>query len=186
VTVTAYPNVFASYETERAKHKRWVRRHYIDGFNLEPSTMLDAGCGEGFWADLFADYGFTVAGLDLEAAYIEAGREKYPRLHLFQADAETYRPVRGLDFDVVLVKQISHLYQPDLDGAARVIRNLLPHGRQLLVTAYTDGTGEDRPGQYSGTFRHHSVDDLDAMIRETGTVRQRRDQGRYHTWQVTR
>lgn len=186
MTTTAYPAVFAGYEAEREKHSAWAKRHYIDEFGLTPGAMLDAGCGEGFWGDLFADFGFDVTGFDLEPAYIAAGREKYPRLVLEVADVTEDLPF-GL-FDVVFCKMISPLYKPELDAAEAAVRNLLRHVAPeglLLLSAYTDDSGLDRGGQFGGIFRHHSAVRYHEMIAAAGgKVVQASAVGCYLTWGV--
>ena len=164
---STYSPVFVEYEEKRAQLKAWCRLHYIREFNLQPGTLLDLGCGNGFWSGLFAEEGFTVTGVDIEPDYIFEGRLKHPDVRFERADA---RDPLGLGlFDVVFIRAISAFYAPTLDDAELVIRNGLRHvNGAMLLSFYTDGSGEDRPGLVSGTLRHHSIKAYEDLVGQAG------------------
>ncbi len=60
---------------------RWLYRPFLAALvkkaGLRPrSTLLDAGCGQGFFAALLSELGFTVTGVDVSAAGIEAANTR--------------------------------------------------------------------------------------------------------------
>lgn len=179
-TATPYPAIFAGYERSRAALAGWTRRRYIRAFDLTPCRMLDAGCGEGFWGSLFAAEGFTVYGFDREQAYITAGRAKYPALYLDVATIEDDLPYLEASFPLIFCRTISHFYAPTLDGAEVALRNVkryLAPGGTLLVSAYSDGSGESKPGQFEGyLLHHHPFEAISEMVSAAG----------YGIWRQTR
>ena len=167
-----YPAVFEGYEQKRAQLRKFVQRYYVTAFDLQPCKMLDAGCGEGFWGDLFHHEGFQVSGFDREAAYIEAGREKYPHLELSVACIEDDLPYPEASFPLIFVRAISHFYAETLDGAEFALRNVgryLTEDGLLLVSAYTDGSGQAKRGSFGDyLLHHHPVKDLTHMVADAG------------------
>lgn len=162
--------VFARYEANREGHRRWIAEHYIAEFRLKPGRLLDVGCGNGFWASLFADAGFDVAAFDVNPAYIADGQAKYPTIDFRVADA-TKRVTKLGRFDVVFIRTIQPFYAPTLDAAEKIVRHALDYlvdGGLLLLSAYSDGKGEDRPMAIGGFARHHTDADFLAMIERAG------------------
>jgi len=176
VTSPAYPAVFEGYEAKREELRAWLRKYYVRGFSLSPPCrILDAGCGEGFWAELFREEGFDVVGVDLEPAYVAEGRRKYPELDLRVADIEGELPFPRIpigSFDVVFVRAVSHLYAPSLRGAVLALGNLrdyLVPGGLLLLSAYTDGSGEAKKGAFGDYYLwHHAPAAIQIAVEEAG------------------
>ncbi len=167
-----YPAIFEGYEKKRESMRLLAHKLYVKAFDLEPCRLLDVGCGEGFWAMFFHEWGFDVSGFDVEAAYIEAGRRKYPELDLELCRAEDDLPYLQYSFDVVFVRAISHFYARDLGPARAVLANLHRYAAEdgmLLISAYTRGDG----GQYPATFgdvihTHHPKSAFELLVSEAG------------------
>ncbi|MGH7950550.1 MAG: class I SAM-dependent methyltransferase [Limisphaerales bacterium] len=63
-------------------YKTWVYRPFVKALIKmaklkKDSRVLDAGCGQGFFTSLFADYGLSVKGVDISAEGICQAREHY-------------------------------------------------------------------------------------------------------------
>jgi SAM-dependent methyltransferase len=59
-----------------------------DGARLTSRRALEVGCGSGYFAHRFAEYGVAhVAGIDLMEDRVAAARERYPGLELVAGDA---------------------------------------------------------------------------------------------------
>jgi 2-polyprenyl-3-methyl-5-hydroxy-6-metoxy-1,4-benzoquinol methylase len=98
------------YAKNHEKWVKWTDRHYIKAFRLQPGeTLLDVGCGDGFWTSLFAAQGFDCTGMDLSATGIETAKRLYGDSEFFIGDAEKplFNPPR--QFDIVFCRTISHL-----------------------------------------------------------------------------
>jgi 2-polyprenyl-3-methyl-5-hydroxy-6-metoxy-1,4-benzoquinol methylase len=106
---------------------------------LRPGTrVLDAGCGNGFYAAQFLARGCVVVGVDLGEAGIAHARKTYPqgRFELAEVDP-TLLPRLGEDpFDLVISTEvIEHLYQPKA-FVAGCFAALKPGGRFVCTTPY--------------------------------------------------
>jgi SAM-dependent methyltransferase len=159
--------VFEEYEAKRDYLRTWVRRHYIEEFGLKPGTLLDLGCGNGFWSGLFAEAGFTVTGLDVDPDYIFEGRLKHSDVEFVLADARL--PLDVPLFDTVFIRAISSFYRPTLDDAQAVIHNALIHSSGVvLLSAYTDGSDEDRHGLSGETLHHYPIEAFPELVEKAG------------------
>lgn len=165
--MTGYATVFERYEATRPSKHDWLRRHYIAAMGLRPGTLLDVGCGTGFWSDLFRREGFEVTAFDIDPAFVADGRAKYPAVQFAVADAE--EPLGLGQFDVVFARTIPQFYAATLDRAAIVVANLRRHvGQVLLLSAYSDGTGRTVQGAYGGPLTYHPHDLYPALVEEAG------------------
>jgi 2-polyprenyl-3-methyl-5-hydroxy-6-metoxy-1,4-benzoquinol methylase len=131
------------YEEQRDQHLDFSRKYYVEAFDLKAgSTLVDVGCGDGFWCGVFRDLGFSAAGIDLSVGGIEVAREKYPDCEFEAASAE--EPLFGGErqFDVVFSRAISHFCVRDLLTAKtlRVMEHMagaVAPGGTLLVSFYS-------------------------------------------------
>jgi len=65
-------------------------------------TMLDAGCGEGFYPGALAERsGCAACGVDISVAAIEAAARRYPSCEWVVANADRFVPYRDGSFTVV-------------------------------------------------------------------------------------
>jgi cyclopropane fatty-acyl-phospholipid synthase-like methyltransferase len=90
------------FERNEAETAAFIRR-LVDHLRIEPgSRLLDAGCGRGRHARIFAALGFDVSGVDISPASIDfalaqAEREFAPNLHFYVHDLRL--PFWGNYFD---------------------------------------------------------------------------------------
>jgi SAM-dependent methyltransferase len=128
----------------------WFRRHEavyaaVRG-RCGGARVLEAGCGEGYGADLLADIATTVLALDHDALTADHVARRYPRVAVAQADLVAL-PVRERSCDVVVSLQvIEHLWEQErfLRECLRVLR---PGGVLLVSTPnrLTFSPGRDTP-----------------------------------------
>src|ERR1700678_1273744 len=68
----------------------WFRRHQVVYQRLAPRCagreVLEAGCGEGYGADLIADGARHVIGLDYDESAVAHVRARYPRVEMRQGN----------------------------------------------------------------------------------------------------
>jgi SAM-dependent methyltransferase len=172
---TAYDAHYASggfdYDKDREKYDSWLQRNYIEEFGLEPDwKLLDAGCGNGFWSQLFAESGLRVTGIDISEGGIRAAQERAPALTFLTGNVEDQLPFSPGEFDVVFVRNISHLCEASLDRPATLaaMRRLLSVVRQtglMLVSQYShlDGTTE-------GAVTYHPLSDYVRLFEQVGDI----------------
>jgi SAM-dependent methyltransferase len=128
----------------------WFRRHQVVYQRLAPRCagleVLEAGCGEGYGADLIAGVARRVVAVDYDAAAVAHVRARYPRVEVMQANlAELPLPDASVDI-VVNFQVIEHLWdQPQF--VAECARVLRPSGLLMVSTPnrITFSPGRDTP-----------------------------------------
>jgi SAM-dependent methyltransferase len=133
-----------------AEENYWFRRHEVVYQRLRDRCacrdVLEAGCGEGYGADLIADVARRVIGLDYDEATIAHVRARYPRVDMRHGNlAELPLPDASVDV-VVNFQVIEHLWdQPQF--VAECLRVLRPSGVLLMSTPnrVTFSPGRDTP-----------------------------------------
>lgn len=128
----------------------WFRRHQVVYQRLATHCVgrdvLEAGCGEGYGADLIAGVARRVVAVDYDAAAVAHVRGRYPRVEVMQANlAELPLPDASMDV-VVNFQVIEHLWDQAqfVEECARVLR---PSGLLLMSTPnrITFSPGRDTP-----------------------------------------
>lgn len=128
----------------------WFRRHEAAYLALAPycagAVVLEAGCGEGYGADLFARGARLVCGVDYDGLTVAHVAAAYPRVRAVRGNLAAL-PFGESTVDVVANLQvIEHLW--DQAGfLAECYRVLRPGGRLLITTPnrLTFSPGRDAP-----------------------------------------
>lgn len=128
----------------------WFRRHEVVYELLAPRcagrTVLEAGCGEGYGADLLSRTASRVVALDYDAHTAAHVHRRYPALGLVRANL-AHLPLPTASVDVVVNLQVvEHLWnQPEF--LAECHRVLVPGGTLLISTPnrITFSPGRDTP-----------------------------------------
>ncbi|MET0135915.1 MAG: class I SAM-dependent methyltransferase [Kibdelosporangium sp.] len=133
-----------------AQENYWFRRHEaayeILSHYCRDAVVLEAGCGEGYGANLLAEHAKTVIALDYDVLTTEHVARSYPRVRMLRGNL-VMLPLAGSSVDVVANLQvIEHLWEQDrfLGECLRVLR---PGGRLLITTPnrITFSPGRDTP-----------------------------------------
>lgn len=133
-----------------AEENYWFRRHEVVyaaiAADCSGAVVLEAGCGEGYGADLLAGTARRVLALDYDAATAVHVARRYPRVGLARANLVAL-PAASASVDVLVSLQvIEHLWEQErfLRECARVLR---PGGRLLVSTPnrLTFSPGRDTP-----------------------------------------
>jgi 23S rRNA (guanine745-N1)-methyltransferase len=130
----------------------WLVPHLLaafDGLQLPAgASVLDVGCGEGFYVGTLArERDIDAHGLDISAAAIDLAARRYPRISWVVANADRSLPYPAGCFAVAL-SLTSRLNGPEL---RRVLR---PPGHAALPAAGAAGApgGQDTPENASGVL----------------------------------
>jgi SAM-dependent methyltransferase len=133
-----------------AEENYWFRRHEVVYRRLADRCagrdVLEAGCGEGYGADLIADVAHRVIGLDYDESAVAHVRARYPRVEMRHGNLAEL-PLPDGDVDVVVNFQvIEHLWDQG-QFAAECLRVLRPGGVLLMSTPnrITFSPGRDTP-----------------------------------------
>ncbi|OBA69903.1 SAM-dependent methyltransferase [Mycobacterium sp. 1554424.7] len=150
----------------------WFRRHQVVYQRLAPRCagreVLEAGCGEGYGADLIAAVARRVVAVDYDAAAVAHVQNRYPRVEVMQANlAELPLPDASMDV-VVNFQVIEHLWdQPQF--VAECARVLRPAGLLMVSTPnrITFSPGRDTPVNPFHT-RELNADELTELLVDAG------------------
>jgi SAM-dependent methyltransferase len=133
-----------------AEENYWFRRHEVVYERLADRCagrdVLEAGCGEGYGADLIADVARHVIGLDYDESAVAHVKARYPRVEMLHGNlAELPLPDRAVDV-VVNFQVIEHLWDQG-QFVAECHRVLRPGGALLMSTPnrITFSPGRDTP-----------------------------------------
>jgi SAM-dependent methyltransferase len=155
-----------------AEENYWFRRHEAAYLALRAycrdAVVLEAGCGEGYGADLFARDAAAVVALDYDALTAAHVARAYPAVRAVRGNLACL-PVRDSTVDVVANLQvIEHLW--DQSGFLQECRRVLRTGGRLLVTTpnrITFSPGRDTPLNPFHT-RELAPAELAGLLTETG------------------
>jgi SAM-dependent methyltransferase len=156
-----------------ARENYWFRRHLVVYEALAPrcrGVVLEAGCGEGYGADLLAAGATRVLALDYDTQAIAYVGRRYPRVTAARANLVAL-PVRDGGVDAVVSLQVvEHLWDQGL--FLRECRRVLTPGGALLLSTpnrLTFSPGRDTPLNPFHT-RELSTTELAALLVEAGFV----------------
>ncbi|MET8774662.1 methyltransferase domain-containing protein [Nocardia sp. NPDC004654] len=155
-----------------AEENYWFRRHEIVYARLldrcAGKTVLEAGSGEGYGADMIAGVAAKVIGLDYDASAVAHVRARYPRVEMIQGNLAAL-PLDDASVDVVVNFQvIEHLW--DQSQFLRECHRVLRSGGELLISTpnrITFSPGRDTPLNPFHT-RELNADELTELIVEAG------------------
>lgn len=119
--------------------------HILQKYLAERSRFLDLGCNMGAFAEFvrLAFAGSEVSGCEIDEAYVETLRKRYPAIRVFN---RVLTSESSFEFDCIfLCDVIEHIW--DLDSFVSAIRaNLAPHGCVMVVTPNVQSPGAIRNG----------------------------------------
>lgn len=124
-------------------HAAWIHRKVL---RERPATVLDLGCGPGFYADRLSRLGHSVTGIDISPASIDYARQHCTGTFIL-GDVRTHSLETSYDL-VMMVYGELNAFAPD-DAAVIVNRayDLLKPGGQLLLEVHTHAAIEHIGGE---------------------------------------
>ena len=161
-----------------AEENYWFRRHEVVYQRLADRCagrdVLEAGCGEGYGADLLADVARQVIGLDYDESAVAHVKARYPRVEMRHGNLAEL-PLADGSVDVVVNFQvIEHLWdQPQF--VAECLRVLRPGGVLMMSTPnrITFSPGRDTPINPFHT-RELNAAELTELLTDAGFTDRRR------------
>jgi SAM-dependent methyltransferase len=109
-------------------------------------TLLDLGCGSGYWLGRYADEAAEVIGVEPDSRLLPLAADRDPRVRVLHGSAE-HIPLEDQSVDVVHAR-FAYFFPPGCDaGLSEVMRVLRPGGALVVV-------GNDlRAGEFAGLLR---------------------------------
>ncbi|HEX2285480.1 MAG TPA: class I SAM-dependent methyltransferase, partial [Mycobacterium sp.] len=133
-----------------AEENYWFRRHEVVYERLADRCagrdVLEAGCGEGYGANLIADVARHVIGLDYDESAVAHVRARYPRVEMLHGNLAELPLGDGAVDVVVNFQVIEHLWD-QRQFVGECFRVLRPGGVLLISTPnrITFSPGRDTP-----------------------------------------
>jgi len=145
------------------RHHEWIYAPYISSLIAycglkEGSSVLDVGCGQGFFSYLFRKSGMRVYGIDLSETGIRMAEKLYGQLGITFAVADIHAAAIPGQFDCIFVRSCS-LYNTDAFPLHKeVTRKLLRHLKEngVFIFAYNSNFSS----RTSLGWRYHSLRDV--------------------------
>ncbi|HEY2450458.1 MAG TPA: class I SAM-dependent methyltransferase [Mycobacterium sp.] len=150
----------------------WFRRHEVVYQRLASRCadldVLEAGCGEGYGADLISRVARRVIALDYDETTVAHVRARYPRVEVMQGNLAEL-PLTDASVDVVVNFQvIEHLWD-QTQFVRECVRVLRPSGLLMVSTPnrITFSPGRDTPINPFHT-RELNADELSRLLADAG------------------
>lgn len=103
---------------------------------LKPKTILDAGCGRGFYSSSFCEFPFVkkITAIDLREKYLEKARRFIKDKRLTFQQADIYKlPFKAETFDFIVSSEVmEHL--PDDVKALKALHKITKKGGTLIIS----------------------------------------------------
>lgn len=125
---------------DRSPSSDWLESFLRTGIPLAGRTVLDCGCGFGFYGSMLAGRGAFVDGVDREDECLAAAANRMPLYrNLYKSRIENIDQRIG-SYDVILMRYVLH--HIPLAKRVEALRNLMGHiadsGHLLIETAFSD------------------------------------------------
>jgi SAM-dependent methyltransferase len=121
-------------------------------------TVLDIGCGTGFWTEFYLSRGAVYTGVDIAETSVQRLRERYPAAAFLHADVgEADLPGT---YDIVNVFDVLYHITDDarFDAALRRLAGAVKPGGLLLVTdVFADAPGLAEHNKMRSLIRYRAI-----------------------------
>lgn len=123
----------------------WLRQI---GFTKADSTLLDVGCGTGYFTKAFASLNLKCTGLDYSEVALQKAKELFPDIPFIQMNG--FEPHLDKQFDVIFCRGFSGFNTHDLAFVSqwvnRYVQSLTANGYFILGYS-SDFSGKEKPGE---------------------------------------
>src|ERR1700693_2612534 len=123
------------------------------------ASILDVGCGQGFFSYLFSKHGMKVHGVDLSETGISAARNLYGRFGITFSVADVQTLTLPEQFDCVFVRSCSLYNTEAFPLEKEVTRNFLRNLKSSGTLVF--GYNSNFSSKESTTWRYHSLEDVE-------------------------
>jgi SAM-dependent methyltransferase len=129
-----YEELWAALPDELEPPDWEPRLQFLLGELRSGDRALDLGCGTGEFAELMAQAGATVVGVDVADGALVRARARHPELDFRLAPIDGPLPFEDSGFDLVWASEVIEHVADTARWLSEVRRVLAPGGRLLLTT----------------------------------------------------
>ncbi len=133
----------------------------------ETGTLLDVGCGDGFFLEGLPKLGFVCTGIDTSARAIERCRERVGPLgvELFCLPIGEFHP--AVRFDLAVCGEVLEHIEDDVEFLGQISRLLRESGK-LVLSVPLDMRLWNEADVRAGHFRRYTKDEIAEKLKATG------------------
>ena len=144
-------------------YREWLYDRYISSLIRacglkKGASVLDVGCGQGFFSYLFRKHGMNVCGIDISEVGVREAQSKYGHLGISFAVADIETAIFSEQFDCVFVRGLSLYNKPDFPDNDEVTSSLIKYVRPSGVLMFLYHT--NCSSKKSDSWRYHSWNDF--------------------------
>jgi SAM-dependent methyltransferase len=150
------------------RYPTWIYAPYVSSLiafcGLEKGgSVLDVGCGQGFFSYLFSKQGMRVHGIDISETGIRAAEILYERFGITFAVSDIKTAVFTKQFDCIFVRSCSLYNSATFPLQNEITDNLLSHLKVggTFIFAYNSNFSS----RLSPKWRYHSLEDVHQHFR---------------------
>jgi SAM-dependent methyltransferase len=152
-----------SYQRRNHFHyRRWLYAPYVSSLIAfcglkKGASVLDVGCGQGFFSYLFNRHGMKVHGIDMSETGIRTAGSLYGRFGITFAVADIQIAEFPKQFDCIFVRSCSMYNTDSFPLRKDVTENLLRHLKAggTFIFAYNSNLSSKM-----SPWRYHSIEDV--------------------------
>ncbi len=145
------------------RYQSWLYEPYVSSLIKfcglrKGASVLDVGCGQGFFSYLFSKKGMKVHGIDMSETGISVAQKMYGHLGITFAVSNIEAARFQEQFDCIFVRSCSLYNTPAFPWKSDTTDNLLKHLkiRGIFIFAYNSNFSS----KVSPSWRYHSLEEV--------------------------
>ncbi len=171
---------FAKHTSKNPIQQFLIKRYYLELISLakplKPSSVLDAGCGEGFSMNKFmeAGVGKKLEGIEYSKTAIKLGNKSFPDLNIKEGSIYDM-PYKNSSFDLVVCTEVlEHLddVEKGLSELTRVSKKYIvisvPNEPFFMLSNLLRGKNLRRFGNDEGHINHFTIYSFQKLLKKNG------------------
>lgn len=180
MTKTPLPTNFVKHTSKNPIQKFLINNFYQAlvslAEDLQPKTILDAGCGEGFTMNTLTKnrIGDKIEGVEYSKDAILLGKKLFPNL-IFKKGSAYDLPYKDNSFDLVVCTEVlEHLTEPSrvlkeiLRVSKRYILISVPNEPFFMLGNFIRGKNLSRLGNDPGHINHWTIISFLSFLKKNG------------------
>ena len=180
MTKTPLPTNFIKHTSKNPIQKFLISNFYSSLISLvetlSPSTILDAGCGEGFTMNKLSKNSIVkkIEGIEYEKEAISLGKKLFPKL-IFKEGSAYDLPYKDNAFDLVVCTEVlEHLEEPTkalrevLRVSNKYILISVPNEPFFMLANFIRGKNLSRLGNDPGHINHWTIGSFLGFLKKNG------------------